>query len=354
MLNKLQVLEDKYKELTEKISDIEVINDQKTWQKYMKEHADLEPIVMKYREYKEVVDNIKESKEILEEESDEELRELAKMELSDLESRVDPIEDELKILLLPKDPNDEKNVIVEIRGGAGGDEAALFAGDLFRMYSRYAERRRWKTELLSASDTGVGGYKEVSFMIKGKGAYSRLKYESGVHRVQRIPSTESGGRIHTSTATVAVLPEVEDVEVEINPNDLRIDVFRASGNGGQCVNTTDSAVRITHIPTGEVVSCQDEKSQLKNKEKAMKVLKARLYDKALAEQHDDIAAERRSQVGTGDRSERIRTYNFPQGRVSDHRINLTLYKLESFLDGDLDEMIDALITEDQTKKMSAI
>ena len=349
MLNKLQVLEDKYKELTEKISDIEVINDQKTWQKYMKEHADLEPIVMKYREYKEVVDNIKESKEILEEESDEELRELAKMELSDLESRVEPIEDELKILLLPKDPNDEKNVIVEIRGGAGGDEAALFAGDLFRMYSRYAERRRWKTELLSASDTGVGGYKEVSFMIKGKGAYSRLKYESGVHRVQRIPSTESGGRIHTSTATVAVLPEVEDVEIEINPNDLRIDVFRASGNGGQCVNTTDSAVRITHL-----VSCQDEKSQLKNKEKAMKVLKARLYDKALAEQHDDIAAERRSQVGTGDRSERIRTYNFPQGRVSDHRINLTLYKLESFLDGDLDEMIDALITEDQTKKMSAI
>ena len=337
MLNKLQVLEDKYKELTEKISDIEVINDQKTWQKYMKEHADLEPIVMKYREYKEVVDNIKESKEILEEESDEELRELAKMELSDLESRVEPIEDELKILLLP-----------------GGDEAALFAGDLFRMYSRYAERRRWKTELLSASDTGVGGYKEVSFMIKGKGAYSRLKYESGVHRVQRIPSTESGGRIHTSTATVAVLPEVEDVEIEINPNDLRIDVFRASGNGGQCVNTTDSAVRITHLPTGEVVSCQDEKSQLKNKEKAMKVLKARLYDKALAEQHDDIAAERRSQVGTGDRSERIRTYNFPQGRVSDHRINLTLYKLESFLDGDLDEMIDALITEDQTKKMSAI
>ena len=247
MLNKLQVLEDKYKELTEKISDIEVINDQKTWQKYMKEHADLEPIVMKYREYKEVVDNIKESKEILEEESDEELRELAKMELSDLESRVEPIEDELKILLLPKDPNDEKNVIVEIRGGAGGDEAALFAGDLFRMYSRYAERRRWKTELLSASDTGVGGYKEVSFMIKGKGAYSRLKYESGVHRVQRIPSTESGGRIHTSTATVAVLPEVEDVEIEINPNDLRIDVFRASGNGGQCVNTTDSAVRITPV-----------------------------------------------------------------------------------------------------------
>ena len=348
MLNKLQVLEDKYKDLTEKISDMEIINDQKVWQKYMKEHADLEPIVFKYREYRNVLNNLSESKAILEEESDEDLRELAKMEISELEGQVEPLEAELKILLLPKDPNDEKNVIVEIRGGAGGDEAALFAGNLFRMYSRYAERRRWKMELLSASDTGVGGYKEVSFLIKGKGAYSRLKYESGVHRVQRIPATESGGRIHTSTATVAVLPEVEDVEVEINPNDLRIDVFRASGNGGQCVNTTDSAVRITHLPTGEVVSCQDEKSQLKNKEKA------RLYDKALSEQHDEVAAERRSQVGTGDRSERIRTYNYPQGRVSDHRINLTLYKLDQFLDGDIDEMIDALITEDQTKKMTAI
>ena len=354
MLNKLQVLEDKYIDLTEKISDMEIINDQKVWQKYMKEHADLEPIVNKYREYKSVLNDLSESKAILEEESDEELRELAKMEISELEGQVEPLEAELKILLLPKDPNDEKNVIVEIRGGAGGDEAALFAGNLFRMYSRYAERRRWKMELLSASDTGVGGYKEVSFLIKGKGAYSRLKYESGDHRVQRIPATESGGRIHTSTATVAVLPEVEDVEVEINPNDLRIDVFRASGNGGQCVNTTDSAVRITHIPTGEVVSCQDEKSQLKNKEKALKVLKARLYDKALSEQHDEVAAERKSQVGTGDRSERIRTYNYPQGRVSDHRINLTLYKLDQFLDGDLDEMIDALITENQTKKMTAI
>ncbi|MCC3869166.1 peptide chain release factor 1 [Terrisporobacter mayombei] len=354
MLNKLQVLEDKYIDLTEKISDMEIINDQKVWQKYMKEHADLEPIVHKYREYKNVLNDLSESKAILEEESDEELRELAKMEISELEGQVEPLEAELKILLLPKDPNDEKNVIVEIRGGAGGDEAALFAGNLFRMYSRYAERRRWKMELLGASDTGVGGYKEVSFLIKGKGAYSRLKYESGVHRVQRIPATESGGRIHTSTATVAVLPEVEGVEVEISPNDLRIDVFRASGNGGQCVNTTDSAVRITHLPTGEVVSCQDEKSQLKNKEKALKVLKARLYDKARSEQHDEVAAERKSQVGTGDRSERIRTYNYPQGRVSDHRINLTLYKLEQFLDGDIDEMIDALITEDQTKKMTAI
>ena len=354
MLQKLAVLEDKYKELTEKISDPEVISDQKVWQKYMKEHADLEPIIMKFREYQSVLNSIKDSKEILQEESDEELRELAKMELSEMEDQVEPLEAELKILLLPKDPNDEKNVIVEVRGGAGGDEAALFAGDLFRMYSRYAERRRWKIELLSASDTGVGGYKEVSFLIKGKGAYSRLKYESGVHRVQRIPATESGGRIHTSTATVAVLPEVETVEVNINPNDLRIDVFRSSGNGGQSVNTTDSAVRITHIHTGEVVSCQDGKSQLKNKEQALKILVARLNDKAIAEQNKEISAERKSQVGTGDRSERIRTYNFPQGRVSDHRINLTLYKLDQFLDGDIDEMIDALITVDQTEKMSAI
>ena len=354
MLNKLKVLEDKYKELSEKVADPEIISDQPTWQKLMKENAELEPIVMKYREYRDVSNVIAESKEILEGDNDEDLRELAKMELSEAESQIATIEEELKILLVPKDPNDEKNVIVEIRGGAGGDEAALFAGDLLRMYSRYAERRGWKTSMMSSNETGVGGYKEVSFMIKGKGAYSRLKYESGVHRVQRIPTTESGGRIHTSTATVAVLPEVEDVEIEVNPEDIRVDVFRASGNGGQCVNTTDSAVRLTHIPTGEVVSCQDEKSQLKNKEKAMKVLKARLYDKAMAEQQKDIAAERKSQVGTGDRSERIRTYNFPQGRVSDHRINLTLYKLDSFLDGDLDEMIDALITVDQTEKMSSL
>ena len=320
----------------------------------MKENSELEPIVMKYREYRKVNETIAESKQILEEESDEDLRELAKMELSEAESQIAEIEDELKLLLVPKDPNDEKNVIVEIRGGAGGDEAALFAGDLFRMYSRYAERKGWKTSLMSSNETGVGGYKEVSFLIKGKGAYSRLKYESGVHRVQRIPTTESGGRIHTSTATVAVLPEVDDVEVQINPEDLRFDVFRASGNGGQCVNTTDSAVRLTHIPTGEVVSCQDEKSQLKNKEKALKVLKARLYDRALADQQKEISAERKSQVGTGDRSERIRTYNFPQGRVSDHRINLTLYKLDSFIDGDIDEMIDGLITVDQAEKMSSI
>ncbi|SHJ85561.1 peptide chain release factor 1 [Tepidibacter formicigenes] len=354
MLDKLQVIEEKYKDLSQKIADPEIINNQSEWQKYIKEHAELEPIVGKYREYKEVRDGISESKQILQESSDEELREIAKMELSELEDKLPTIEEELKLLLVPKDPNDEKNVIVEIRGGAGGDEAALFAGDLFRMYSRYAERKRWKVEIMSSNETGVGGYKEVSFMIKGKGAYSRLKYESGVHRVQRIPSTESGGRIHTSTATVAVLPEADDVEIEVNPNDLRIDVFRSSGNGGQSVNTTDSAVRITHLPTGEVVSCQDEKSQLKNKEKALKILKARLYDKALAEQNKEIAAERKSQVGTGDRSERIRTYNFPQGRITDHRINLTLYKLDSFIDGDLDEMIDSLITIDQAEKLKAV
>ena len=352
MLDKLQVLEDKYMDLTEKISDMEVINDQKVWQKYMKEHADLEPIVNKYREYRNVLNDLRESKSILEEESDEELRELAKMEISELEGQVEPLEAELKILLLPKDPNDEKNVIVEIRGGAGGDEAALFAGNLFRMYSRYAERRRWKIELLSASDTGVGGYKEVSFLIKGKGAYSRLKYESGVHRVQRIPATESGGRIHTSTATVAVLPEVEDVEVEINPNDLRIDVFRASGNGGQCVNTTDSAVRLTHYPTGIVVYSQTEKSQLQNKAKAFALLRAKLYDIEQQKAHDAEAELRRSQIGTGDRSEKIRTYNFPQGRVTDHRIKLTLYKLDSIMNGDIDELIDSLIAADQAAKLA--
>ena len=354
LLDKLAFTENKYEELSVKISDPSIMANQKEWRKLCKEHADLEIIVTAYREYKKVVEDLEANKEMLEEESDREMREMLSEEISLLKDQEEELEKKIQILLLPKDPNDDKNVIVEIRGGAGGDEAALFAGDLFRMYSRYAERRRWKMELLSASDTGVGGYKEVSFLIKGKGAYSRLKYESGVHRVQRIPSTESGGRIHTSTATVAVLPEVETVEVNINPNDLRIDVFRSSGNGGQSVNTTDSAVRITHIPTGEVVSCQDGKSQLKNKEQALKILVARLNDKAIAEQNKDIAAERKSQVGTGDRSERIRTYNFPQGRVSDHRINLTLYKLDSFLDGDIDEMIDALITVDQTEKMASI
>ena len=354
MFDKVELIEDKYKDLTQKIGDPEVINRQSEWQKYIKDHAELEPIVMKYREYKELVSGIEESKQILQESSDEELRELAKMELSELEEQLPSVQDELKILLVPKDPNDEKDVIVEIRGGAGGDEAALFAGTLFRMYCRYAESKRWKIELMSSNETGVGGYKEVSFSIKGKGAYSRLKYESGVHRVQRIPATESGGRIHTSTATVAVLPEVDDVEVNINPNDLRIDVFRSSGNGGQSVNTTDSAVRITHLPTGEVVSCQDGKSQLKNKEKALKVLSARLFDKAQAEQNKEISAERKSQVGTGDRSERIRTYNFPQGRITDHRINLTLYKLDSFIEGEISEMIDALTTVDQAEKLNAV
>ena len=354
MFDKIQLIEEKYMDLTEKIGDPDIINNQSEWQKYIKEHAEIEQIVVKYREYKITVQGIQDAKDILGESCDEELREIAKMELTDLEAKFIEIKEDLRLLLLPKDPNDDKNVIVEIRGGAGGDEAALFAGSLFRMYCRYAEKQKWKIELMSTNETGVGGYKEVSFLIKGKGAYSKLKYESGVHRVQRIPTTESGGRIHTSTATVAVLAEVDDVEVEINPNDLRIDVFRSSGNGGQSVNTTDSAVRVTHIPTGEVVSCQDEKSQLKNKDKAIKVLKARLYDKALADQNKEIASERKSQVGTGDRSERIRTYNFPQGRITDHRINVTLYKLESFIEGDIDEMINSLITVDQAEKMRIV
>ncbi|QEK13240.1 peptide chain release factor 1 [Crassaminicella thermophila] len=354
MFDKLDFLQDKYNDLSQKVSDPEVINKQSEWQKYIKELAEIEPIVNKYKEYKQVKEGIEEAKAILEESNDEELREMAKMELGELEDKIEPIENELKLLLVPKDPNDEKNVIVEIRAGAGGDEAGLFAGDLLRMYTRYAERNRWKVEMMSLNETGVGGVKEVVFMIKGKGAYSRLKYESGVHRVQRIPTTESGGRIHTSTATVAVLPEVDDIEIQINPNDVRVDVFRSSGNGGQSVNTTDSAVRLTHMPTGIVVSCQDEKSQLKNKEKAFKILKARLYDKMLAEQQAEIAEERKSQVGTGDRSERIRTYNFPQGRVTDHRINMTLYKLDYFLDGDIDEILDALITIDQAEKLKQV
>ena len=353
MLNKLSAVEEKYMEIERLISDPATVSNPAEYARLMKEYKNQTPIIEVYRAYKQTITEAEEA-QIMMEDDDPDFASLAEAEYYEKKEQLEKLEEELKILLLPKSPDDDKNVIVEIRGGAGGDEAALFAGDLFRMYSRYAERRRWKMELLSASDTGVGGYKEVSFLIKGKGAYSRLKYESGVHRVQRIPSTESGGRIHTSTATVAVLPEVEAVEININPNDLRIDVFRSSGNGGQSVNTTDSAVRITHIPTGEVVSCQDGKSQLKNKEQALKILVARLNDKAIAEQNKDIAAERKSQVGTGDRSERIRTYNFPQGRVSDHRINLTLYKLDSFLDGDIDEMIDGLITVDQTEKMASI
>lgn len=353
MFDKLGVLEEKYDELNMKVADPEIIADQSNWQKLMKEASDLQPIVEKYREYKTTKFDIEAAKEILETSNDEEFRELAKMELSEKEEAMERIQEELKILMLPKDPNDDKNVIVEIRGGAGGDEAALFAGVLFRMYSMYASSRNWKVEVMSSNETGIGGYKEIVFMITGKGAYSRLKFESGVHRVQRVPETESSGRIHTSTSTVAVLPEVEDVDVELNMNDVRVDVFRSSGNGGQSVNTTDSAVRLTHMPTGIVISMQDEKSQLKNKEKAFKILRAKLYDMELEKAQKAVAAERKSQVGTGDRSERIRTYNYPQGRVSDHRINMTLYKLDQFVNGDMDEMIDALITTDQTEKMQA-
>ena len=352
MFDKLSFISDKYNALTDKVSDPQIIADQSKWQKYAKELSELEPIVKKFQEYQQVKKSIAESKELLNESSsDEELRELAKLELSEMEDKVEPLEEELKVLLLPKDPNDEKNVILEIRAGTGGDEAALFGADLFRMYSRYAERRGWKTELMEMNETGIGGIKEAVLLIKGKGAYSRLKYESGAHRVQRVPETESSGRVHTSAATVAVLPEVDEVEVNLNPHDVRVDVYRSSGNGGQSVNTTDSAVRLTHIPTGTVVTCQDEKSQIKNKEKAFKVLAARLYDVMIREQTDEISQQRKSQVGSGDRSERIRTYNFPQGRVSDHRTGVTLYKLDAFLDGDLDEIIDGLITTDQAEKM---
>ena len=351
MFDKLDFITEKYDELSRKVSDPDVINNQPEWQKYIKEMGEMEPIVKKYTEYKKAKQDLAEAKEMLED-GDEEMRELAKMEIGDLEETIANAEDELKVLLLPKDPNDEKNVILEIRAGTGGEEAALFGADLLRMYTRYAERNRWKTELMDMSETGMGGVKEAVMLIKGKGAYSRLKFESGAHRVQRVPETESSGRVHTSAATVAVLPEVDDVEVDLGPNDVRVDVYRASGNGGQCVNTTDSAVRLTHEPTGLVVTCQDEKSQIKNKDKAFKVLKARLYDLEMQKQQEEIAGQRKSQVGSGDRSERIRTYNFPQGRVSDHRIGLTLYKLDTFLDGDLDEIIDGLITDDQAKKMA--
>ena len=350
MFDKLDFILEKYEELSLKVSDPDVINNQKLWQKHIKEMGEMEPIVNKYREYKKAKEAVAEAKEMLDS-GDEELRELAKMEIAEYEEQLPQLEEQLKILLLPKDPNDDKNVILEVRAGTGGEEAALFAQDLLRMYLRYAERRGWKAEIMDANDTGIGGIKEASVLIKGKGAYSRLKYESGTHRVQRVPETESSGRIHTSAATVAVLPEVDDVEVEINPNDVRVDVYRSSGNGGQCVNTTDSAVRLTHIPAGLVVTCQDEKSQIKNKDKAFKVLRSRLYDMKLQEQNDEISAERRSQVGSGDRSERIRTYNFPQGRITDHRIGMTIYKLDSFLDGDIDEIIDGLITSDQAEKM---
>lgn len=350
MFDKLEFTLEKYDELSAKVSDPAIISDQPTWQKLMKEMGEMDSLVQKYREYKKVKEELAEAKAMLEE-NDEELRDMAKTEITQLDGRIEELNEELRVLLLPKDPNDDKNVILEIRAGTGGEEAALFGSDLLRMYMRYAERKGWKTELMDVNDTGLGGIKEAVMLIKGKGAYSRLKYESGAHRVQRVPETEASGRIHTSAATVAVLPEVDDVEVNLDPNDVRVDVYRSSGNGGQSVNTTDSAVRLTHIPTGLVVTCQDEKSQIKNKDKAFKVLKARLYDMKLQEQTDEMSANRKSQVGTGDRSERIRTYNFPQGRVSDHRIGMTLYKLDYFLDGDLDEIIDGLITDDQAEKM---
>lgn len=354
MFERLGELENKYIDLSEKINDATVIADQEQWRLLMKEHSNLTPIIEKYREFTKLEEEIKSNKEMLNENLDEDFKQMVKEELKAGQDEIELVKEKLKILLLPKDPNDDKNVIVEIRGGAGGDEAALFASNLFRMYSRYAERNRWKTEVMSANESDVGGYKEIVFMIQGKGAYSRLKYESGVHRVQRIPSTESNGRIHTSTVTVAVLPEAEDVDVEINMNDVRVDVFRSSGNGGQSVNTTDSAVRITHAPTGIVISCQDEKSQLKNKDKALKILRAKLYELEIKKQQSEMSAERKSQVGTGDRSERIRTYNFPQGRVTDHRVGLTLHRLDAVLDGDVDELMDTLITTDQSNKLKQI
>lgn len=352
MFDKLEVAENRYEEISLKLSDPQIISDQEEYPRLMKEFSELGIIIEKYREYKKLKLDIAESRELLDGALEKDFQELVQSEFDEAQEKLEIIENEIKLLLVPKDPNDNRSVIVEIRGGAGGEEAALFASDLFRMYSRYAERHNWKTEILDINDTEIGGIKEVVFNIEAQGAYSRLKYESGVHRVQRVPTTESSGRIHTSTVTVAVLPEVDDVDVDINPNDLHIDTYRASGAGGQHVNKTDSAIRITHAPSGIVVTCQDQRSQHKNKDKAMKILRSKLYDIAQEQQHSQIASERKSQVGTGDRSERIRTYNFPQGRISDHRIGLTLYKIEEIMDGDLDELIDALSTADQTEKLA--
>ena len=351
MLDKLHAVEEKYRELESLISDPTVLADMPKWQKLSREHAQLAPVVEKYREYKKVREGLLEAKAIFDDNPDADMRRLAEDEIAELRPRLEALERELPLLLLPKDPNDAKNVIVEIRGGVGGEEAALFAGDLFRMYARYAERRGWRVDVIDKNATEIGGFKEISFSVDGAGAYSFLKYESGTHRVQRVPVTESSGRIHTSAVTVAVLPEAEEVEVEIAPADLRIDTYCASGAGGQYVNRTETAIRITHLPTGIVVQCQDEKSQLKNKEKAMRVLRARILEAAREEQAATVAADRKSQVGSGDRSERIRTYNFPQGRVTDHRIGLTLHKLAAVLDGDLDELLAALITADQAEKL---
>ena len=352
MFDKLEDLLIRLEEILSELQEPDVANDQNRFRKLMKEQNELTPIVEAYKEYKACKQTIQESLEMLEEESDEEMRELAKEELNESKARVEELERELKILLLPKDPNDDKNVIVEIRAGAGGDEAALFAAEIYRMYLHYAESRRWKVELVECEEIGIGGMKNVTFMINGQGAYSVMKYESGVHRVQRVPETESGGRIHTSTITVAVMPEAEDVDIQIDEKDIRIDVMRASGNGGQCVNTTDSAVRLTHYPTGIVIYSQTEKSQLQNKEKAFALLRAKLYDIECQKRHDAEAEARKSQIGTGDRSEKIRTYNFPQGRVTDHRIGLTLYKLDKIMNGDIQEIIDACIAADQAAKLA--
>ncbi len=354
MFDKLEDLLIRFEEIMGELHEPTVTNNQERFRKLMKEQSDLTPIVDAYTEYKKCKQDIEDSLSMLEEEKDEEMREMIKETLNDSKKRVEELEQELKILLLPKDPNDDKNVIVEIRAGAGGDEAALFAAEIYRMYVHYAEKQRWKVELINVDEIGIGGMKEVQFTISGQGAYSKMKYESGVHRVQRVPETESGGRIHTSTITVAIMPEAEEVDVQLDMNDCRFDVFRASGNGGQCVNTTDSAVRLTHIPTGIVISCQDEKSQLKNKDKALKVLRARLYELECQKKQDAESEARRSQIGTGDRSEKIRTYNFPQGRVTDHRIKFTTHRLENVMNGDLDEIIDNCVAADQAAKLAQV